>query len=231
VKALAISLALAASAHGDDLSITIDTRSPGLRIFKVQDALLSQSFDSHPAHELPRFSVFGPRYPIHENILTTVFWPGEPGNLRSAFDANWVFNAPHQNPYFFALPYTDLIDNHTTKPEAASVVPWFKSSFVRQGKSVLEGRWIQIFHDNKVAYATWADIGPHWTDDFEYVFLGRSPRPSGNGAALDVSPAVREWLGMSGKDVCSWRFIDARSVPPGPWINFEQNNVVLLKSK
>jgi hypothetical protein len=38
---------------------------------------------------------------------------------------------------------------------------------------------------------------------------------------MDVSPALRDCLGFSGlnnADNCvSWRFVDAKDVPPGPW--------------
>jgi hypothetical protein len=236
VKALAISLALAASAHGDDLSITIDTRSPGLRIFKVQDALLSQSFDSHPSHDLPQFSLFGPRWKT--GIGTSVFWAGESAasgggvsNAVSAWDRSWVFNAPHQNPFYFALPYNDVENGHT-RPEAASVIPWFRSTFVRDGQSVCHGRWIAIRHGVRVCYAQWEDVGPFAVDHWQYVFGTERPRPNRNqDAGLDVSPAVKDYLGLNGLDQADWRFVDSQSVPPGPWTRYGQNNVVLLKSK
>jgi hypothetical protein len=44
------------------------------------------------------------------------------------------------------------------------------------------------------------------------------PRPNRNrNAGLDVSPTVRNYLGLNGLDVADWRFCEARSVPPGPW--------------
>jgi hypothetical protein len=106
----------------------------------------------------------------NQNIVTTVFWPGElptatdPGNLQSAFDPYWLENAPHEPPFFFALPYVDIEAGHT-KSEASTVIPWFKTAFVRDGKSVLEGRWIEIHKDGRVAYATWGDVGSAHTDD------------------------------------------------------------------
>jgi hypothetical protein len=162
----------------------------------------------------------------------TVFWPGElptatdPGNLQSAFEPYWLENAPHENPFFFALPYVDIEAGHT-KSEASTVIPWFKTAFVRDGKSVLEGRWIDIHKDGRVAYATWGDVGPAHTDDWQYVFGNQPPRPSNNGAALDVSPEVQRYLQMSGKDVCSWRFCEERELPPGPWVSF--NNQLVRK--
>jgi hypothetical protein len=229
MKALALGLFVAGAVHADDsFRITVDPNAEGLRIFRVEK--LDQAMSSHPSRDLARFSLSTSRYPWHE-IVTTVFWPEEEGNHKSAFEPNWLANAPHENLFFFALPYTDLIDDSHTKPEAASVVPWFRSSFVREGQSVLRGRWIQIQHGNRFAFATWADVGPHRTDDAEYVWFGKPPLPGSNGAALDVSPAARDWLGMTGKDLCSWRFVEARSVPPVPWTSYGQGNVALLKSK
>jgi len=85
-------------------------------------------------------------------IGTTIFWVGElphhgdPGNLRSAWDPHWIANPPNQNAFYVALPYNDVLDSSHTKPEAATVVPWFRRDFVRQGQSVLRGRWIEIQH-------------------------------------------------------------------------------------
>jgi hypothetical protein len=175
----------------------------------------------------PRWNPFGSKYPWHENIVTTVFWPQEASNQRSAFNPHWILNAPHENFFFFALPYTDLVDNHTTKPEAAQLVPWFRTAFISQGRSVLHGRWIQIRHGGRVVYAQWADIGPHRTDDAEYVWHCRPPLPNSNGAGLDVSPTVQQYLGMSGKDVCSWRFVDRSS--RGPWLTYRDNALAIKK--
>ena len=56
------------------------------------------------------------------------------------------------------------------------------------------------------------------------------PLPNLNqGAGLDVSPAVRDYLGMrGGKDVCDWKFVEARDVPPGPWTKHGDNNTFVL---
>ena len=34
---------------------------------------------------------------------------------------------------------------------------------------------------------------------------------------LDVSPAVRDYLGLSGMNRTVWQFVDASKVPDGPW--------------
>jgi hypothetical protein len=42
------------------------------------------------------------------------------------------------------------------------------------------------------------------------------PRPNRNqNAGLDVSPAVRDYLGLTGTDVCDWKFVSRPQ--PGPW--------------
>lgn len=185
------------------------------------------------------------------NITTTVFWVGEQAavnnpvpNDKSAWDGGWRSSyggydnpnpgarvnfiplnfLPRQNPFYVALPYND-VDNHHTKREAAQVIPWFRSSFVRDGQSVCKGRWLAIRHGNRVCYAQWEDVGPFATDHWQYVFGNDRPRPNRNrDAGLDVSPAVRDYLGLGGLDVCDWKFVDFRSVPSGPWAKYGDNN-------
>ena len=131
--------------------------------------------------------------------------------MRCAFDANWIQNAPHQNPFYVALPYND-VDNHHIKPEAVSIIPWFKQAFVRDGQSVCKDRWVAIRKGNRVAYAQWEDVGPFQTDHWQYVFGSERPRPNRNrDAGLDVSPAVQQFLGLNGIDAAAWRFV---SLPP-----------------
>ena len=190
-------------------------------------------------------------FPWKRRIVTTVFWIGEQPtannpvpNDKSSWDARWVHNyggydnpdpsgrrgyfpaafVPRQNPFYVALPYND-ISGGRTKPEAAKVIPWFKDTFVRPGESVCKGRWIAIHHRGRVAYAQWEDVGPFRTDHWEYVFGDDRPTANRNGGAgLDVSPAVRDYLGMQGKDVADWKFVDVSQVPPGPWRRHGDNN-------
>jgi hypothetical protein len=194
------------------------------------------------------------QYPWRIFIATTIFWVGEQSavnaaisNEKSAWDGNWFSNyggyddpglegrrnfvpvdfLPRQNPFYVALPYND-VDDHHTKPEAAQVIPWFRNAFVRDGQSVCKGRWIEIRHKGRVCYAQWEDVGPFQTDDLEYVFGGQRPRPNRNGdAGLDVSPAVRDYLGLGGIDFCDWRFVDFSNVPRGPWAVYGDNNTFL----
>lgn len=197
------------------------------------------------------------RYPWKLRIVTTVFWVGERPtvnnpvpNHKSSWDPNWAANfggydnpdpaqrknylpkkfVPRQNPFYVALPYND-VTRGTTKPESRKAIPWFKQAFTRPGKSVCKGRWVAVRHKGRIAYAQWEDCGPFRTDHWQYVFGNERPKPNLNQAAgLDISPAVRDYLGMSNKDVCDWKFVEARDVPPGPWTKYGDNNTfVILK--
>jgi hypothetical protein len=198
------------------------------------------------------------RYPWKRGIVTTVFWVGERPtannpvpNYKSSWDPRWAQNygglddpdparrknyiparfVPRQNPFYIALPYNDTTRG-TTKSEARRAVPWFKQAFERPGKSVLKGRWIAVRRGNRICYAQWEDCGPFRTDHWQYVFGNQRPLPNLNqGAGLDVSPAVRDYLGMRGKDVCDWKFVEARDVPSGPWTKHGENNTFVLQKR
>lgn len=198
------------------------------------------------------------RYPWKRNIVTTVFWVGEHPtannpvpNYKSSWDPAWARNyggydnpdsskrrnfipigfTPRQNPFYIALPYND-VTRGTTKPESRKAIPWFKQAFERPGKSVVKGRWIAIKYGNRICYAQWEDCGPFRTDHWEYVFGNERPRPNLNqGAGLDISPAVRDYLGMGNKDVTDWKFVEARDVPPGPWTKYGDNNTFVLQKR
>ncbi|HEY5743019.1 MAG TPA: hypothetical protein VIS99_10810, partial [Terrimicrobiaceae bacterium] len=198
------------------------------------------------------------RFPWKRGIVTTVFWVGERPtvnnpvpNHKSSWDPRWAQNyggldspdpaqrknyaparfVPRQNPFYIALPYND-VTRGTTKPEARKTIPWFKQTFERPGKSVLKGRWIAVRRGNRICYAQWEDCGPFRTDHWQYVFGNQRPLPNLNqGAGLDVSPAVRDYLGMSSKDVCDWKFVEARDVPAGPWTKFGDNNTFVLQRR
>lgn len=200
------------------------------------------------------------RYPWKVDIVATVFWIGEEPtennptpNDKSSWDTQWTQNyggyddpdpakrtdnftpigfTPKQNPFYVALPYNDVIDFDSHKPEASRVIPWFKQRFVRSGKTVLKGQWIAIRYGNRVCYAQWEDCGPFVTDDHEYVFGNSRPRNTSNrGAGIDISPAVRDYLGMSSSGRCDWRFVDVSEVPAGPWRSLGSNNHFVTQQK
>ncbi len=198
------------------------------------------------------------RYPWKTGIVTTVFWIGEQPtennpvpNNKSSWDANWVGNyggydspdpssrrnyipvnfVPRQNPFYVALPYNDVTHGQF-KPEAALVIPWFKQSYTAPGQSVCKGRWLAVRKGNRVCYAQWEDCGPFRTDHFQYVFQNERPKPNLNrGAGLDVSPAVRDYLGLSSTDVTDWQFVEVRDVPPGPWRSYGDNNHFVIAQR
>ncbi len=202
--------------------------------------------------------ISGGRYPWKLGIVTTVFWVGEQPtqnnpvpNRTSSWDPQWQQNyggfdnpdpsarrdyvpvrfVPRQNPFYCALPYND-VTHGATKPEAPRVIPWFKEAYVKYGQSVCRDRWIAIRKGNRVVYAQWSDCGPFRTDHWEYVFGNDRPKPNLNrGAGLDVSPAVRDYLGLQPIDVTDWKFVDFREVPPGPWARWGDNNDFVINAR
>ena len=220
-------------------------------LMKVEPQVFVPS-SSTPAYT-PSRGIFSSRYPWKENIVTTVFWIGElpsknnpTPNHASSWDPNWAENyggyddpdpahrrgfvpaafVPRQNPFYCALPYND-VTRGATKAEAKVIIPWFRQAFEQEGHTVCKGRWLAIRHGSRVCYAQWEDCGPFSTESYQYVFGTALPRPNLNGGAgLDVSPAVRDALGMnSTRDVCSWKFVEINEVPPGPWRQYGDNNV------
>jgi hypothetical protein len=199
------------------------------------------------------------RYGWKSNIVTTVFWIGEPvgghnftPNVASSWDAHWTSNyggydnpnpearrnfipakfTPRQNPFYVALPYND-VTRGTTKPEARVVIPWFREAFRKEGQSVCRDRWVAVRNrSGRVAYAQWSDCGPFRTDHWQYVFGMERPKPNLNqGAGLDVSPAMRDYLGLSSTDVTDWKFVDAKDVPNGPWALYGENNTFVQRGR
>lgn len=200
----------------------------------------------------------GEGYPWKHQIVTTVFWIGEKPtennpvpNRASSWDKEWsksyggfddpspsrrsdyapVKFTPRQNPFYCALPYNDkAATGH--RPEASRVVPWFNDAYQGPGVSVCKDRWIAIRKGNKVAYAQWEDAGPFRTDHWQYVFGNERPKPNLNkGAGLDVSPAVRDYLGLNETDVTDWQFVEFKDVPRGPWSKLGDNNTFVLNDR
>ena len=197
-------------------------------------------------------------YPWKLDIVTTIFWVGErptannpTPNFSSSWDSHWSSNyggfddpnnrrgylparfTPRLNPFYCALPYND-VTRGTTKPEAKVVIPWFRREYEREGKSVCKDRWVAIRSrkTNRVAYAQWSDCGPFRTDHWQYVFGKERPKANLNrGAGLDVSPAVRDYLGLASTDVTDWRFVEARDVPDGPWTKLGENNTFVQQAR
>jgi hypothetical protein len=200
----------------------------------------------------------GQRYPWKRNIVTTVFWIGEQPsgnnpvpNRTSSWDKNWTKNyggfddpnparrsnyipvkfTPRQNPFYCALPYNDKA--HTGhRPEAPRVVPWFKEAYQGPAVSTCKDRWVAISKGNRTVYAQWEDAGPFRTDHWQYVFGNERPKPNLNkGAGLDVSPAVRDYLGLNETDVTDWKFVEFKEVPHGPWSTLGENNTFVINER
>jgi hypothetical protein len=198
------------------------------------------------------------RFPWKKEIVTTVFWIGEKPtannpvpNRSSSWDANWTKSyggfdspdrgerhdfvpakfTPQQNPFYCALPYNDKASSGH-RPEAPRVVPWFREVYQGPAVSTCKGRWIAIHKGNKTAYAQWEDAGPFRTDHWQYVFGNERPKPNLNkGAGLDVSPAVRDYLGLQDTDVTDWKFVEFSEVPPGPWSKLGDNNTFVINQR
>lgn len=197
-------------------------------------------------------------FPWRNQIVTTVFWIGEQPtsnnpvpNRASSWDKNWTRSyggfdnpdpahrqgyipanfIPKQNPFYCALPYNDKASTGH-RPEAPSVVPWFKQAYQGPATSTCKGRWVAIRKGDRVAYAQWEDAGPFRTDHWQYVFGNERPKPNLNkGAGLDVSPAVRDFLGLRDTDVTDWRFVDFAEVPRGPWAKYGDNNTFVMRQR
>jgi len=200
----------------------------------------------------------GEHYPWKREIVTTVFWIGEAPsgnnpvpNHSSSWDKDWAKSyggfddpnsarrsdympvkfTPRQNPFYCALPYNDKASTGH-RPEAPRVVPWFKEAYQGPGVSTCKGRWISIHKGNRTVYAQWEDAGPFRTDHWQYVFGDERPKPNLNrGAGLDVSPAVRDYLGLEETDVTDWKFVDFSEVPRGPWSKVGENNTFVINDR
>ena len=131
---------------------------------------------------------------------------------------------PKLNPFYIALPYNDVLNSSSHKPEATRVIPWFARMNPEPGKTVCKGRWIQIYRGGRSCFGQWEDCGPWETDDWEFVFGSKPPKTQQNGAAgIDLSPAIRDYLGLKSGAKVHWRFVEAAQVPYGPWKKYGQD--------
>ena len=194
-------------------------------------------------------------YPVKRNIVTTYFWIGQGGtsisstqNIMSAWDQFWKKNfggidapedrkdakkfreaslpekfAPTLNPFYVALPFKDI----AFPKKSRANVPWWSEADYRKDRleSQCKGRWIMIKFQNKVCFAQWEDVGPLRYDHAEYVFGDERPTRHSR-AGLDVSPAVRDYLGLSGLDKTDWKFVEDDQVPYGPWIEYGEQAIL-----
>lgn len=184
-----------------------------------------------------------PHKPNHDNVVATVFWVGEPSgpdnafipNQASAWDEHWQDHyggvddpnrrqangkwpagfVPQENSFYIALPYNEFTDKGAVKKNATQI-PWYDSQQPPTPQySILKNHWVRVSYGARVAYGQWEDVGPMKEDDGAYVF-GTAP-PAYKPSGIDLSPAIAQHLGMSGRGKVSWSFVDAQQVPQGPW--------------
>ena len=166
-------------------------------------------------------------YPPHRDVTATVFWVGEPpsedndeiANDESYWDADWEEHfggfddpdhrtpdggrpaafTPEENPFYFALPYGELADDDTVKPDVTRV-PWYRGQRIGRDRSILKNRWIEVSLGPRTVYAQWQDVGPFGEDDPDY---GRWPRPGRRSCSPSTRTACcararsRRWPGTS----------------------------------
>ncbi len=212
---------------------------------KIPKAIIVKDNDSHAGASHWR-----------DNITATIFWVGEDAckanpvhNHASSWDVKWmqsyggvdcpvkrkglhpVHFKPKMNPFYIALPYNDIAsDGVSHKEEAPKVISWYHDEYKSKYKSVCKGKWLAIKHGDKICYAQWEDCGPFYTNDYEYVFLGKQPKKNRNSnAGIDLSPAVRDFLGVKSGEQVSWKFVDELDVTSGPWTKWLPYQGILTK--
>ena len=190
-------------------------------------------------------------YPWKLDIITTVFWIGEntpnnistTDNIASAWDQDWRSNnggtdtpndregyfpanhAARMNPFYVALPFNDL----AFPDKARHWLPagWYRPP--RDGKQVsaCKDRWVEIKNaQGETCYAQWEDVGPLRYDHAEYVFGDERP-DTYTRAGLDVSPAVADYLNITGRNrLTRWRFVDDADVQPGMWLKYDEEALI-----
>ena len=227
----------------------------GISLSLIQNAY-SQKVNTPSANRDP----FDVTYPWKQNITATVFWIGESPtknnptpNHASSWDTQWQKNyggfddpnpaariqyrpksfIPKLNPFYVALPYNDSKRYNQHRPEAPKFVHWWhRRADKRPGKTSLKGRWVQIIYGKKTCYAQWEDCGPFHTDDYNYVFGNSRPKnKKNNNAGIDISPAIRDYLGMRSNAKVHWRFVSFSNIPRGPWSLYGKNNPFLYPSQ
>jgi hypothetical protein len=183
-------------------------------------------------------------YSIHRNIKVTMFWIGEEPNENngwesnsvSAWDDKWLEHYggvddpdkrngyepaaffPLENPFYVALPYNDFDYSGKRKPEVYDIIPWADEKTWDERESLCKNQWLKISKGANAAYAQWEDVGPYDMEDGHYVFGNATPdNDKDDVAGLDVSPAVRDYLGLVLWDWIDWQFVDLEDVPEGPW--------------
>lgn len=243
VTSLSGIVALVATSEGRQLVLSDSTSNTSSSAYTGNNNVGSQQ----PVQGETFVNSYDPSLPdsidfTHRGITTTVFWVGEAatndngqiGNSESAWDEHWFANfggtdnpnnrngilpagfTPKENPFYFALPYSDIDDSGNRK-SSATKCPLFQER-KNSPHSWCKNSWIAIKNGEKIAYAQWEDAGPFGENDEAYVFGTTAPaNKNGVGAGLDISPAVKDFLGLDDVSRCDWAFVSSKDVPSGPW--------------
>jgi hypothetical protein len=146
------------------------------------------------------------QYPLHTEIMATVFHIGEEASAANANISNiptsWDKNSvqrfggvddpsrrlkdggpvgfkPKHNTYYFALPANEFDENEPIEG-AHEASPWADET-IDEGESLFKGRWIEVERGGTSIYAQWVDCGPsddpNGIRDYEYVFGDDDARP------------------------------------------------------
>jgi hypothetical protein len=228
---------VARSAVQDIQDISPQTENPKDELSVEQNQPLEDDQDVESASQ---------KYFLHKNITSTIFWVGEKAsdankdisNSPSAWDEKWKKHfggtdtsqkrngfypagfVPKENPFYVALPFNDFDRNGKRKANLQAIIPWVGAKQYSDNESICKNRWVKIAKAGKIAYAQWEDVGPFKENDEAYVFGSVAPASKTNkNSGIDVSPAVRDFLGLDGIDKVDWQFAEASDVPDGPWKN------------
>lgn len=205
-------------------------------LFLILVILITGCVSTNGNANISKNGVENNQYLLHKNITVTIFWVGESAtvensfisNNQSAWDGNWEAHyggyddpsdrkgfypgnfTPKENPFYFAVPYNDFDKNGIKKSNGL-----ITGSIC---EPICKNAWIRITKGNKTVYSQWEDVGPFEENDTNYVFGEGSPvNKINNNAGLDVSPAVRDYLGLKDIDSIDWQFVNSKDVPNGPW--------------
>lgn len=137
---------------------------------------------------------------------------------------------PLENPFYLDLPFDDL-NNAQAFATRCQIVPWAQqvdpggAHCGDKGYSYMKNRFVHLRRNGADCYGQIEDAGPAQYDDAAYVFGANDARPANrkfNGAGLDLSPALRDCLGITQLDgdtaTVDWQFVDDADVPPLPWL-------------
>src|SRR6266480_476540 len=174
----------------------------------ADDLFRSVGFPSFlPEHSKSTRPEAGKRYPWKKSIVTTIFWIGEQPS-----ENNPVPNRASSWDKNWTRNYGGFDDPN----------PSHRSNYIP----------VKFTPRQNPFYCALPYSDKANTDHWQYVFGDERPKPNLNkGAGLDVSPAVRDYLGLNETDVTDWKFVDFREVPRGPWSTHGENNTFVINER